>query len=72
MEHQIALFYDNDRGGFFDSPGTDPTLLIQMKEAHDGAEPSGNSISILNLLRLSQITNNVRYQEMAVQIAFMF
>jgi hypothetical protein len=67
MEHQIALFYDHDRGGFFDTPGTDPTLLIQMKEAHDGAEPSGNSISILNLLRLSQITGNVRYHEMAVQ-----
>jgi uncharacterized protein YyaL (SSP411 family) len=67
MDYQIASFYDQDRGGFFDSPGTDPTILIQMKEAHDGAEPSGNSISILNLLRLSQIIGNVRYQEMALQ-----
>jgi hypothetical protein len=38
-----------------------------MKEAHDGAEPSGNSISILNLLRLSHIIGNVRYHEMALQ-----
>jgi hypothetical protein len=67
MEYQIALFYDHARGGFFDSPGTDPTILIQMKEAHDGAEPSGNSISILNLLRLSHIIGNVRYHEMALQ-----
>ncbi|MGD1044429.1 MAG: thioredoxin domain-containing protein [Bacteroidota bacterium] len=66
-EDQIASFYDNERGGFFDSPGTDPTILIRMKEAYDGAEPSGNSISVLNLLRLSQIVGSVRYSDMALK-----
>jgi uncharacterized protein YyaL (SSP411 family) len=64
---QIVSFYDHDRGGFFDTPGTDPTILIRMKEAYDNAEPSGNAIAILNLLRLSQIIGNVQYHEMALQ-----
>ncbi|MEX2189959.1 MAG: thioredoxin domain-containing protein, partial [Bacteroidota bacterium] len=35
------------------------------KEFYDGAEPSGNSIAILNLLRLSEMTNNDRYRQLA-------
>jgi len=65
-EDQIGSFYDHDHGGFFDTPGTDPTILIRMKEAYDNAEPSGNAIAILNLLRLSQIIGNVQYHEMAL------
>jgi uncharacterized protein YyaL (SSP411 family) len=67
MEEQIELFYDNESGGFFDIPGTDPTILIRTKEVYDGAEPSGNSISILNLLRLSQIIGGARYHTLAVK-----
>jgi uncharacterized protein len=65
-EIQIELFYDNSQGGFFDTPGTDPTILCRMKEVYDNAEPSGNSISILNLLRLSQIIGSTRYHKMAL------
>jgi uncharacterized protein YyaL (SSP411 family) len=64
-EEQIKLFYDEERGGFYDTDGTDPTLLIRTKETYDGAEPSGNSIAILNLLRLSQMIGSNRYQDMA-------
>ena len=64
-EEQIKLFYDKERGGFFDTNGTDQTLLIRTKETYDGAEPSGNSIAILNLLRLSQMIGSNRYHEMA-------
>lgn len=64
-EEQIKLFYDEEHGGFYDTNGTDPTLLIRTKESYDGAEPSGNSIAILNLLRLSQMIGSNRYQEMA-------
>jgi hypothetical protein len=64
-EEQIKLFYDEAHGGFFDTDGTDPTVLIRTKEPFDGAEPSGNSIAILNLLRLSQMIGSNRYHEMA-------
>jgi uncharacterized protein YyaL (SSP411 family) len=62
---QNALFYDAQQGGFYDITGTDPSLLLRTKEAYDGAEPTGNSIAILNLLRLSHMTDNEKYREMA-------
>jgi uncharacterized protein YyaL (SSP411 family) len=64
-EEQIKLFHDEERGGFYDTNGTDLTLLLRTKETYDGAEPSGNSIAIMNLLRLSQMIGSKRYQEMA-------
>jgi uncharacterized protein YyaL (SSP411 family) len=35
--------------------GNDPSVLLRMKEDHDGAEPAPNSVSALNLLRLAQM-----------------
>ncbi len=64
-EIQNGLFYDNDKGGFFDISGNDPTILMKTKDVYDNAEPSGNAIAILNLLRLSQMLRNVNYHEMA-------
>jgi hypothetical protein len=64
-EDALKLFYDDTSGGFFDTAGNDPTLLIRSKEEYDGAEPSGNSIEILNLLRLSVMTGGERYERLA-------
>lgn len=41
------------------------TIIIHIKSLfsdHDGAEPSGNSISALNLLKLSILTGKHEYQ----------
>jgi uncharacterized protein YyaL (SSP411 family) len=43
----------------------DPSLVLRIKEDYDGAEPSGNSIAILNLLRLSQMTGTAEFRESA-------
>lgn len=64
-ERQETLFYDEKNGGFFDTSGKDDALLFRTKEDYDGAEPSGNSVVTLNLLRLAQITNNQQWREMA-------
>ena len=64
-DQQIKLFYDGERGGFFDTSGRDKSVLIRTKEWYDGAEPTGNSIAILNLLRLAQFTNNEQYDAIA-------
>jgi hypothetical protein len=64
-DRQNKLFYDAERGGFFDTSGRDKSVLIRTKEWYDGAEPTGNSITILNLLRLAQVTNNQEFNAMA-------
>jgi hypothetical protein len=61
----VKIFYDNEKGGFFDVSGNDKSILIKTKEENDGAEPSGNSIAILDLLRLAQYTDNKDFQEKA-------
>lgn len=66
-EDQNRLFYDSMRGGFYDSSGTDKSILIRTKEWYDGAEPTGNSIAILNLLRLGQMIGSQKYQTMVEQ-----
>lgn len=61
MEKQIALFSDESQGGFFETSGGDSSLLVRLKGDYDGAEPTGNSISALNLLRLAWITDNEKW-----------
>ena len=62
---QRELFEDRGHGGFFSSAGGDASLLIRMKDDYDGAEPSGNSVAALNLLRLAQVTNRQELRECA-------
>jgi len=64
-ERMKGLFYDSEHGGFFDAGSGDSAILVRTKEYYDGAEPTGNSIAILNLLRLAQMSNNKRFDQMA-------
>jgi uncharacterized protein YyaL (SSP411 family) len=56
-EKQNELFEDQEHGGFFSTAPGDASLVMRMKEDYDGAEPSGNSVAALNLLRLAQLTD---------------
>ena len=51
----LELFADREHGGFYSS-GAAPDLVLRLKEDYDGAEPSGNSVAVMNLLRLSVYT----------------
>jgi uncharacterized protein YyaL (SSP411 family) len=39
--------------------------MAKRKEVYDGALPSGNSVAMLNLLRLSRLNANIAYETMA-------
>jgi len=62
-DRMLELFRDPADGGFFSTMEGDASLVMRMKEDYDGAEPSGNSIAVLNLLRLSRRAGNDRYRE---------
>ena len=51
------LFEDSTNGGFFSTTAGDPSLVLRMKDEYDGAEPSGNAVALLDLLRLAHFTN---------------
>jgi uncharacterized protein YyaL (SSP411 family) len=63
-EKARELFEDPAAGGFFGS-APDSGLVMRVKEDYDGAEPSGNSVMVLNLLRLSAMTNRPDLREAA-------
>jgi uncharacterized protein YyaL (SSP411 family) len=55
---QRELFFDDRDGGWFSTTGDDPSVLLRLKEDYDGAEPAAASITVRNLLRLSQLTGD--------------
>ncbi|HPL62519.1 MAG TPA: thioredoxin domain-containing protein [Syntrophales bacterium] len=68
----IRHFWDGADGGFFLTADDAETLILRKKEFFDGALPSGNSVSMLNLLRLSRMTGDPEHEAMAVRIGRAF
>jgi len=64
-EKQMELFEDPEHGAFFSSAADDRSLVMRVKEDYDGAEPSGNSVAAMNLLRLAGFTNRAGFRESA-------
>ncbi|MDW7771837.1 MAG: thioredoxin domain-containing protein [Desulfobulbaceae bacterium] len=60
----IEMFWNDSRKGFYDSV-QDPSLPVRMRGHYDGAEPSGNSMAAMNLLRLALLTGNDDWRERA-------
>jgi hypothetical protein len=55
-EAMIAKYYDPENGGFWQSGADAKDLILRVKDDYDGAEPSGNSVATLALLKLAAIT----------------
>jgi len=65
---QLAHFWDEAAGGFFFTPDDGEELLLRQKDAYDGAVPSGNSVSMLNLLRLARMTGDADLEQKAARL----
>src|SRR5207248_131301 len=55
-------FADRENGGFFRTPIGHEELIAREKPGYDGAEPTGNSVAALTLLRLAEITGEESYR----------
>ena len=60
-------YWDEENGGFFATSGDHEELIAREKPSYDGAEPSGNSVAVMNLVRLHEFTTDDRYRQRAEQ-----
>jgi len=68
----INKFWDEEGGGFYFTPDSGEQLIVRQKEIYDGAVPSGNSVAMLDLVRLARITANTKFEETASKIGVAF
>jgi uncharacterized protein YyaL (SSP411 family) len=68
----LARFYDPANGGFWQSPAGADDLILRVKDDYDGAEPSGNSVATLALLKLAAITGREDFKRPAETTLHLF
>ncbi|MDH4299225.1 MAG: thioredoxin domain-containing protein [Dehalococcoidia bacterium] len=71
-DDMLRHFWDEDGGGLYLMPEDGESLLVRKKEIYDGAIPSGNSVAMLNLLRLGRMTAKSNLEEKAAKIGRAF
>jgi len=54
----VALFADEERGGFYTTGADAEALIVRPKDAQDNATPSENSLAADGLLRLAALTGD--------------
>ena len=68
----LQRFWDERAGGFFFTCGDGEALPVRSKDAYDGAVPSGNSVMMLNLLRLARLTGDGELEDAALRTGAAF
>ena len=61
----VSDFWDDIGGGFFVGANNSEKLIVRTKDSYDGAVPSGNSVAVMNLFRMSRFTNDAKWSELA-------
>jgi uncharacterized protein YyaL (SSP411 family) len=63
----LAKFRDS-AGRFYITAADGERLLVRPRETGDGAIPSGNSVQLMNLIRLGRITADAKYETYATEL----
>ena len=61
----VSEFWNESSGGFYLGSDQTEKLIVRAITGYDGAIPSGNSIAAMNLLKLTRITGEIKWAEMA-------
>ncbi len=61
----IDLFWDETAGGFFTSAKGHASLITRMREEYEGPTPTANSVMVLTLLKLFDLTGEASYRDRA-------
>ena len=71
-DDQIKLFWDEQGDGFYYTSHHHEELLARTKNAYDSVLPSGNSVSVRNLIHISERTGDASYRDRAKRILELF
>ena len=71
-DSMIQKFEDIHSGGFWQSGSDSKDLILRVKEDYDGAEPSGNSVAAMALLKLGKITGKAGYGESGLKAIHLY
>jgi hypothetical protein len=72
LQRVLTERFRDRSGGFFFTPDDGEELLFRLKEGHDGAIPSGNAVTLMNLIRLGRMTGNPGLEEEAAALSRAF
>jgi len=61
-------FWDSDQGGLYLTSQNAEKLLVRSKVTYDGPYPAGNSVALLNLLKLARITGDQNLDRQATDL----
>ena len=70
--YQFEHFWDEEFSGFFFTADDGEALITRQKEIYDGALPSGNSVSTLNILKIARLTGDPELENKAARMAAAF
>ncbi|GBC61805.1 thioredoxin domain-containing protein [Desulfonema ishimotonii] len=72
QKQMLDDFWDSENGGFFLTAEGMRELPVRPREVYDGATPSANSVSLLNLLHLGRLTGDTGWDECAGELSRAF
>ncbi|MBV9105434.1 MAG: thioredoxin domain-containing protein [Verrucomicrobia bacterium] len=72
LQVQMDALFADPNGGYFSTKEGAPDILFRIKEDHDGAEPSANSVAAMNLARLARIFDRTESQHTGARVVGAF
>lgn len=67
LSDAVIKHFRDEPGGYFFTADDAEKILVRTKDANDGAIPSGNSVQIMNLLRLATLLDDQKLRSEAEQ-----
>jgi hypothetical protein len=71
-EGMLTRFYDPQAGAFWQTTPGASDVILRFKEDYDGAEPSGNAVATLALLKLGALADRAEFRAAAERTLHLF
>jgi uncharacterized protein len=65
-------FWDDENGGFYFTADDTERVLVREKKTYDSALPSGNSVELLNLVKIAMLTEDTELESKYKQLETAF